>query len=151
MTCFSVLTPLAAVVALSPLARPTVSRWQTAPAAPMVLALRSVVVPATSTAAPRAAEEAEGEANRGCRREEEELATLFRLPLLTRPLPTTPVVTQFSRLRSRLFPCASTAHTTSATWTRVSLLRPAVPRLYACPKSFQTSARTSTEGSYTES
>ncbi|KEQ81310.1 hypothetical protein M438DRAFT_78259 [Aureobasidium pullulans EXF-150] len=52
MTCFPVLTLLAAVVALSPLARPTVSRWQTAPAAPMVLTLRSVVVPATSTAAP---------------------------------------------------------------------------------------------------
>lgn len=67
----------------------------------------------------RAAEEAE-KANRGRRREEEKLATLFRLPLLTRPLPTTPVVTQFSLLRSRLFPCASTAHNTSATRTRES-------------------------------
>ncbi|THY71517.1 hypothetical protein D6C95_10264, partial [Aureobasidium pullulans] len=67
----------------------------------------------------RAAEKA-GKANRGRRREEEKLATLFRLPLLTRPLPTTPVVTQFPLLRSRLFPCASTAHNTSATRTRES-------------------------------
>ncbi|THV82401.1 hypothetical protein D6D27_08395, partial [Aureobasidium pullulans] len=82
----------------------------------------------------RAAEEAE-KANRGRRREQEKLATLFRLPLLARPLPTTPVVTQFSLLRSRLFPCASTAHTTSASRTWISLFRPAVPKLYACANS----------------
>ena len=86
MTCFPVLTLLAAVVAPSPLARPAVSRWPTAPAAPTVLALRSAVVPTTSpqrtrerqatVTAQRAAEEAEEaeeEANRGRRREEEVL------------------------------------------------------------------------------
>lgn len=86
MTCFPVLTLLAAVVAPSPLARPAVSRWPTAPAAPTVLALRSAVVPTTSPqrtrecqaadSAQRAAEEAEEaeeEANRGRRREEEVL------------------------------------------------------------------------------
>ncbi|KAG2168427.1 hypothetical protein JADG_008166 [Aureobasidium aubasidani] len=78
----------------------------------------------------RAAEKA-GKANRGRRREEEKLATLFRLPLLTRPLPTTPVVTHDP--------------------DKGKPFRPAVPKLYACPKSFQTSARTSTEGNYTES
>lgn len=87
MICFPVLTLLAAVAAPSPIARPAVPRWPTAPAAPTVLALRSAVVPTTSPqrtcerqatdTAQRAAEEAEEaeeEANRGRRREEDGLA-----------------------------------------------------------------------------
>ncbi|THX27836.1 hypothetical protein D6D12_05190, partial [Aureobasidium pullulans] len=95
---------------------------------------------ARRTRAAEEAEEAEEEANRGRHREDEEPAALFRLPLLTRPLPTTPVVTQLALLR-----CAY--HISDP--DKGEPFRPAVPKLYAWANSVQTSAITSTEGTYT--
>ncbi|THV92879.1 hypothetical protein D6D25_09460 [Aureobasidium pullulans] len=102
MTCFSVLTLLAAVVAPSHPALLTAFRWQTASAAPTVLALRSAVVKKTGSPLNAATLPSS-------------IPVLFRLPLLIRPLPTSSPITQSVLLRCSWSSCASTAHTTSAT------------------------------------
>ncbi|THZ46048.1 hypothetical protein D6C86_05994 [Aureobasidium pullulans] len=112
MTCFLVLTLLAALAATSSpfsdrVSLPNRTRRPYGPGSKERCRAcdsdRRTRERRAADAVQRAAEEAE-KANRGRRREEEKLATFFRLPLLTRPLSTTPVVTQFSLLRSRLFP-----------------------------------------------